>query len=183
VFHRHGRRLVRFDTAWDEAREGVALPRLLFHDLRRSGARDCRRAGVGEDVIRRIGGWKTASMFKRYNIVDERDLVEAGERLSVSLTDAASAAPPIVPNRGCSDRQPRGQTRPEHGQSGRGGGCAGPRGSRKFLRSHCAGMAELADAADLKVSRSSATKSVDKGHACSRAGSEERLSPCSSGGP
>jgi integrase len=79
VFHRSGRRLVRFDTAWDAASEAVGLPGLLFHDLRRSGARNCRRAGVGEDVIQRIGGWKTASMFKRYNIVDERDLADAGE--------------------------------------------------------------------------------------------------------
>ena len=81
VFHRSGRRLVRFDTAWDAACEAVGLPGLLFHDLRRSGARNYRRAGVGEDVIQRIGGWKTASMFKRYNIVDERDLADAGERL------------------------------------------------------------------------------------------------------
>jgi integrase len=97
VFHRSGRHLVRFDTAWDAACEAVGLPGLLFHDLRRSGARNYRRAGVGEDVIQRIGGWKTASMFKRYNIVDERDLAEAGERLSVFLTDAASDAPTIVP--------------------------------------------------------------------------------------
>jgi integrase len=97
VFHRRGRRLVRFDTAWDAACEAVGLPGLLFHDLRRSGARNYRRAGVGEDVFQRIGGWKTASMLKRYNIVDERDLADAGERLSVFLTGAASAAPTIVP--------------------------------------------------------------------------------------
>jgi len=97
VFHRNGRHLVRFDTAWDVACEAVGLPGLLFHDLRRSGARNYRRAGVAEDVIQRIGGWKTASMFKRYNIVDERDLAEAGERLSAFLTGAASAPPTIVP--------------------------------------------------------------------------------------
>jgi integrase len=97
VFHRSGRRLVRFDTAWDAACDAVGLPGLLFHDLRRSGARNYRRAGVGEDVIQRIGGWKTASMFKRYNIVDERDLADAGERLSAFLTGATSASPTIVP--------------------------------------------------------------------------------------
>ena len=48
-------------------------------------------------MIQRIGGWKTASMFKRYNIVDERDLADAGERLSGFLTGAASAALTIVP--------------------------------------------------------------------------------------
>jgi hypothetical protein len=150
VFHRHGRRLVRFDTAWTRPARGNGLPRLLFPDLRRSGARNCRRAGVGEDVIQRIGGWKTASMLKRYNIVDERDLAEAG-RASLRLSHGrGQRSADHRADRGCSDRTPRGQTRTEHGQSGRGGGCADPRGSRKFLRSHCAGMAELADAADLK---------------------------------
>jgi len=97
VFHRSGRRLVRFDTAWDAACAAVGMHGLLFHDLRRSGARNYRRAGVAEDVIQRIGGWKTASMFKRYNIVDERDLAEAGERLATFLSDAATAQPTVVP--------------------------------------------------------------------------------------
>jgi integrase len=97
VFHREGHQLGRFDAAWNAACEAVGLPRMLFHDLRRSGARNYRRAGVDEDVIQRIGGWKTASMFKRYNLVDERDLADAGERLSAFLAEAASAAPTVVP--------------------------------------------------------------------------------------
>jgi hypothetical protein len=70
---------------------------LLFHDLRRSGARNYRRAGVAEDVIQRIGCRKTASMSKRDNIVDERDLAQARERLATFLSDAANAEPTIVP--------------------------------------------------------------------------------------
>jgi integrase len=91
VFHRAGRRIVRFDAAWAVACHAVGLPQLLFHDLRRSGARNYRRAGVTEDVICRIGGWKTRSMFQRYNVVDERDLADAATRLSVFLTDAAKS--------------------------------------------------------------------------------------------
>ena len=45
----------------------------------------------------RIGGWKTPSMFRRYNVVDERDLSEAAERLSGFLMDACRAEPTIVP--------------------------------------------------------------------------------------
>jgi integrase len=97
VFHLDGHRRGRFDAAWNAACEAVGLPRMLFHDLRRSGARNYRKAGVDEDVIQRIGGWKTASMFKRYNVVDERDLADAGERLSAFLAEAASAAPTVVP--------------------------------------------------------------------------------------
>ena len=89
-------------------------------------------------------------MFKRYNIVDERDLAEAGERLSVFLTDAASDAPTIVPI--ADARAARHAT--GHGQNTDNRADAAvvpaPEGHRKFLRTHCAGMAELADAADLK---------------------------------
>jgi integrase len=99
VFHRQGRPLVRFDGPWTAACAAVGLPGLLFHDLRRSGARNLRRAGVDEHVIQRIGGWKTPSMFKRYDIVDERDLRDAGERLSTYLATATTAAPTVVPLR------------------------------------------------------------------------------------
>jgi hypothetical protein len=37
-----------------------------------------RRAGVPESVAQKIGGWKTAQMFKRYDIVsgaDQRDAI------------------------------------------------------------------------------------------------------------
>ena len=96
VFHRSGRAIRDFRATWGAACEAVGLPGLLFHDLRRSGARNYRRAQVTEDVIMRIGGWKTPSMFRRYNVVDERDLTEAGERLSAFLTGAASAPTTIV---------------------------------------------------------------------------------------
>jgi hypothetical protein len=96
VFHRQGRPLGRFAGPWNAACDAVGLPRTLFHDLRRSGARNLRRAGVDEHVIQRIGGWKTASMFKRYDIVDERDLRDAAERLSTYLEAETTAAPTVV---------------------------------------------------------------------------------------
>src|SRR5262249_18878252 len=97
VFHRAGSEIRDFRATWAAACDAIGLPGLLFHDLRRSGARNYRRAQVTEDVIMRIGGWKTPSMFRRYNVVDERDLSEAAERLSGFLTDATRAAPTVVP--------------------------------------------------------------------------------------
>ena len=55
----------------------VGVPALLFHDLRRSVARNLRRAGIAEGVIMKIGGWRTRSVFERYTIVSQTDIAES----------------------------------------------------------------------------------------------------------
>ncbi len=62
-------------------REEPKYEGLIVHDLRRTGARNLRRSGVAETVIKKIGGWKTNSVFERYNIVDDRDLADATKQL------------------------------------------------------------------------------------------------------
>ena len=62
----------------------AGVPDLLFHDLRRTAARNLRRIGIGENVIMRIGGWKTRSVFQRYDIVDNRDIADAMKKLEQS---------------------------------------------------------------------------------------------------
>ena len=40
-----------------------------------------RKAGVSEKVIMEICGWKTRSVFDRYNIISQSDLQEAAQRM------------------------------------------------------------------------------------------------------
>jgi integrase len=67
---------------------------LTVHDLRRSAARNLRNAGVPEGLIMKIGGWKTRSVFDRYAIVNEDDVLGA-----MRTMEALSAAPaqPALP--------------------------------------------------------------------------------------
>ena len=59
----------------------AGMPALLFHDLRRTAARNLRAAGVAEEIIMRIAGWKTSSIFKRYAIIDKTDVRAALQQL------------------------------------------------------------------------------------------------------
>jgi hypothetical protein len=45
------------------------------------------RAGVPERVAMQITGHKTRSVFQRYNIVDGRDVVDAGRKLEKYLSE------------------------------------------------------------------------------------------------
>jgi integrase len=82
VFTRTNGKPVRdFRDTWENARTKAGVPKLLFHDLRRTGARNMRRAGVSEGLIMKIGGWRTRSVFDRYNIIDRRDMANAVRQL------------------------------------------------------------------------------------------------------
>ncbi len=90
VFTReNGKPVEGFRKIWKTVCTRAGVPTLKIHDLRRSGARNMRRLGVSEGVIMRIGGWKTRSVFDRYNIVDEADLADAASRLDAKQNSNA----------------------------------------------------------------------------------------------
>jgi len=61
---------------------------LIFHDLRRTAARNLRRAGISETVIMKIGGWRTRSVFERYAIVSRGDIVDAMQKLQLNQQES-----------------------------------------------------------------------------------------------
>lgn len=88
------------DAEWSEKRcECGSRKRrytgLIVHDMRRSAARNLRQAGVHENVIMAIGGWKTRSMFDRYAIVNPDDTRRALEALAE--TRQLQLSPPFSP--------------------------------------------------------------------------------------
>ena len=85
VFTRSNGKPVRdFRGTWAKACRAAGVPALLSHDLRRTAARNLRRAGAAEGVIMKIGGWRTRSVFERYAIVSQADISDAIQKLDVS---------------------------------------------------------------------------------------------------
>ncbi|MBX7185032.1 MAG: site-specific integrase [Vicinamibacteria bacterium] len=91
VFHRTskgkpGQPVALFDKAWRNALKAAGLPsERLFHDLRRSAARNLRRAGASETESMRVTGHKTPSMFRRYSITTDDEVAAALQRVDDAI--------------------------------------------------------------------------------------------------
>ena len=109
VFHRDGKQIKDCYDAWRSACIRAGLGRMelqangknkyvgpIPHDFRRCAVRNLDRAGVSQSVAMQITGHKTPSIYRRYRIVDERDLKEATEKLQAHLAEQPKA-PVIIP--------------------------------------------------------------------------------------
>ena len=93
VFHRDGITIRRWRTAWRTACQAAGVPTRFLHDCRRTAARNLIRASVPERVAMLLTGHKSRAIFDRYNIIDEQELLDAGDQLVEYLAQQAQAVP------------------------------------------------------------------------------------------
>ena len=86
VFERDGVPVRVWRTALRDACRRANVPHRLMHDCRRTAARNLVRAGVPERMAMLLTGHKTRAVFDRYNIVNEQELLSAGQRLATYLS-------------------------------------------------------------------------------------------------
>jgi len=77
-----GGRIHDYSAAWKRATATAGLVGRIPHDFRRTAVRNLERAGVPRSVAMQITGHKTESIYKRYAIVNERDVADGLAKLA-----------------------------------------------------------------------------------------------------
>ena len=92
VFHVGGTAIPTrgFHKAWTTACTAAKMDGRIPHDMRRSAVRNLERASIPRKVAMQMVGHRTESIYRRYHIVAEADIHEAGARLDASATSKAS---------------------------------------------------------------------------------------------
>lgn len=80
IFQSDGHKVGDFYTTARRAMKRAGVKDRTFHDLRRTAIRNNIRAGTTTTVAKELSGHKTDSVFERYNITSDVDLIEAGKR-------------------------------------------------------------------------------------------------------
>ncbi len=82
VFLYNGRSVGSVKKAFKTALKEAGIQNFRFHDLRHRAATNMRRAGVDTVTAMKIVGHKSERMYKRYNNVNDEDLLKASAKLN-----------------------------------------------------------------------------------------------------
>ena len=85
MFHRYGRPIKSTASRVDDGVQEGGPPRIPAPRSPALGRADLERSGVSPSVAMRLTGHKTEAVYRRYAIVAENDLREAGAKLAATL--------------------------------------------------------------------------------------------------
>ncbi len=94
VFLYEGKPVKSIKRAFKTAKRLAGVGDFRFHDLRHCAATNLRRAGVDTATAMKIVGHKSERMWKRYNAIEEKDLVKAASQLNSYLQFNTVLTPP-----------------------------------------------------------------------------------------
>jgi integrase len=90
VFLYKGKAIDEIKHAFKTATRRAGITDFRFHDLRHCAATNLRRAGVDTVTAMKIVGHKSEKMHRRYNSVNEDDLLQAIAKINTVITPAVS---------------------------------------------------------------------------------------------
>jgi integrase len=85
VFLYKGQPFKRISRTFRTTMRDAGITDFRFHDLRHCASTNLRRAGVDTATAMKIVGHKSEKMWKRYNAIEESDLVNAASKLNIYL--------------------------------------------------------------------------------------------------
>src|SRR5260370_11454514 len=91
------RKVWMLNRQFAEARKQAGVPGKLFHDLRRTAARNMIRGGVPQSIAKRVTGHRSDSMFQRYDIASMDDKLEAIQKARGYAATLAAVGENVTP--------------------------------------------------------------------------------------
>jgi len=98
VFLYNGEPVKQITRTFRTAKKAANIKDFRFHDLRHCASTNLRRAGVDTATAMKIVGHKSEKMWKRYNAIEESDLVNAASKLNTYLQSNTVLTPANSPD-------------------------------------------------------------------------------------
>jgi integrase len=87
VFLYKGQPIQRISRSFRTALKDASITDFRFHDLRHCASTNLRRAGVDTATAMKIVGHQSEKSWKRYNAIEERDLLQAAQKVQKYLQE------------------------------------------------------------------------------------------------